>query len=202
MKTALCDVMEEAYNRGWITTRDGNVSLVRRGEDRLVITPSGVRKNKIRVEDLVTFRIDRKTETLVSKDPDANPSGELEMHFLLQKDYKGFRCVLHLHPTNVVAAMYGGWNLKQMVVDFPELYRYTTVAPDVRALPAISSALAKETYQAFAMNSAGVSKYDIVGQKNHGVTAIAENPWDAFEHVERLEHIAQIVLASGVKPTP
>ena len=33
-----------------------------------------------------------------------------------------------------------------------------------------------------------------------GVAAVGANPWDAFEHIERVEHIAQIVLASGVRP--
>ena len=42
--------------------------------------------------------------------------------------------------------------------------------------------------------------YDIVGQKNHGVCAIGANPWDAYEHIERLEHICEIVLKSGVLP--
>jgi L-fuculose-phosphate aldolase len=43
---------------------------------------------------------------------------------------------------------------------------------------------------------------DIVGQADHGVCAIGTSPWDAFEHIERLEHICQIVLASGVAPQP
>ena len=45
-------------------------------------------------------------------------------------------------------------------------------------------------------------KYDIVGQANHGVCSIGPNPWDAFEHIERLEHICEIVLKSGKKPGP
>jgi len=32
------------------------------------------------------------------------------------------------------------------------------------------------------------------------VCAIGPNPWDAYEHIERLEHICEIVLRSGVKP--
>ncbi|NBU05660.1 MAG: class II aldolase/adducin family protein, partial [Sphingobacteriia bacterium] len=36
------DVMREAHKRGWITTRDGNISL--RRDDKFYITPSGVRK--------------------------------------------------------------------------------------------------------------------------------------------------------------
>ena len=43
----------------------------------------------------------------------------------------------------------------------------------------------------------GATKYDIVGIDGHGVVAIAETPWQAFEHIERLEHICKIVLVSG-----
>ena len=43
-------------------------------------------------------------------------------------------------------------------------------------------------------------KFDIVGQKNHGVCAVVPNPWDAYEHIERLEHICEIVLKSGRRP--
>jgi ribulose-5-phosphate 4-epimerase/fuculose-1-phosphate aldolase len=48
-----------------------------------------------------------------------------------------------------------------------------------------------------AQQNAGNIEYDIVGIKGHGVVAIDTSPWRAFEHIERLEHICQIVLASG-----
>jgi L-fuculose-phosphate aldolase len=47
------------------------------------------------------------------------------------------------------------------------------------------------------LNTNGNIAYDIVGIKGHGVVAIDTSPWRAFEHIERLEHIARIVLASG-----
>ncbi len=47
-------------------------------------------------------------------------------------------------------------------------------------------------------NPAG--QYDIVGLANHGMCAMASNPWLAFEHIERLDHICEIVLKSGVSP--
>jgi L-fuculose-phosphate aldolase len=43
----------------------------------------------------------------------------------------------------------------------------------------------------------GHIKYDIVGIKGHGVVSIDTSPWRAYEHIERLEHICKIVLASG-----
>jgi hypothetical protein len=47
------------------------------------------------------------------------------------------------------------------------------------------------------IDNEGNIEYDIVGIKGHGVVAIDTSPWRAFEHIERLEHICQIVLASG-----
>jgi ribulose-5-phosphate 4-epimerase/fuculose-1-phosphate aldolase len=190
--------MKEAYDRGWITTRDGNCSLVRNNESLFYITPSAVRKNVLISESILRIRVSK--DSVLNLKEEMNPSGELEMHWILHRDYRRTRCVLHLHPTYTVAAMHAGWSLSELVKPFPELYRYTKVGPNVPNLPATSLELAKATYKSFAPNKKGVSKFDIVGQVNHGVTAIAKTPWDAFEHIERLEHISQIVLASGIAP--
>ena len=197
MITAIGDVMRECYKRGWITTRDGNCSLRRTGENKIYITPSGVRKNLIHPEFVESLRIHN--DEVVVNDGEC-PSGELEMHWQLLKDAKKTRCVLHVHSTNIVAAMYAGWDLKNMALQFPEIYRYTKVGPNVPVVPAISMALADETSRAFGLKD-GILQYDVVGQGNHGVCSVGQNPWDAFEHVERLEHICQIVLNSGVRPS-
>ena len=197
MITAIGDVMRECYKRGWITTRDGNCSLRRTGDNKIYITPSGVRKNLIHPEFVESLRIHN--DDVVVNDGEC-PSGELEMHWQLLKDAKKTRCVLHVHSTNIVAAMYAGWDLKSMALQFPEIYRYTKVGPNVPVLPAISQALADETSRAIGLKD-GELQYDVVGQGNHGVCAVGQNPWDAFEHVERLEHICQIVLNSGVRPS-
>ena len=197
MLTAIGDVMRECYGRGWITTRDGNCSLRRSRANKLYITPSGVRKNLIHPEFVETLQV--LNGEVVLKDGE-NPSGELEMHWQLLKDAKKTRCILHVHPTNIVAAMYAGWDLKSMALQFPEIYRYTKVGPNVPVLPAISQALADETSRALGLKD-GHLQYDVVGQGNHGACAVATNPWDAFEHIERLEHICQIVLNSGVRPS-
>ena len=63
-----------------------------------------------------------------------------------------------------------------------------------------SSELAFATFNAMTASDSSKVVYDIVGQKNHGVCAIGANPWDAYEHIERLEHICEIVLKSGVQP--
>jgi len=190
--------MRRAYEKGWITTRDGNISL-RRGESNIMyITPSGWRKTIIHPEHMIKVKI--LSDSLKLLDSHAKPSGELEMHVQLQRHQKSTRSVVHLHPTNIIAAMYAGWDLQVMAGQFPEVSRYTRVGPSIPVLPVTSDELADATFN--AMTSPGSDKiiYDIVGQAAHGVCAIGSNPWDAYEHIERLEHICEIVLRSGKKP--
>ena len=97
--------------------------------------------------------------------------------------------------------MYAGFDLQALSLEFPEIHRYTRVAPNVPNVPAISRELAEATCDALALQADGSISADIVGLDRHGVIAVARDPWGAFEHIERLEHICQIVLASGVRPT-
>ena len=66
--------------------------------------------------------------------------------------------------------------------------------PDVAP---ISQELADRVHQNLDLDSNGWISYDIVGIKGHGVVSIDTTPWRAYEHIERLEHICKIVLASG-----
>ena len=107
--------------------------------------------------------------------------------------------MLHLHPTHIVAALYAGLRLAELSADFPEVTRYTRVGPDVPALPATSEELAEACEAAFqpALGPA----HHIVGLDRHGVVAVGKTPWEAFEHVERLEHICRIALTAGQPAT-
>ena len=199
MITAIGDVMRRAYERGWITTRDGNISLRRKNSNIMYITPSGWRKTIIHPEHIIKVKIIKNSYKIPRG---TTPSGELDMHYLLQNNPKKTRSIVHLHPTNIIAAMYAGWDLQSLASEFPEVSRYTRVGPSVPVLPVTSKILAQETFEAFTDfegSDTNKLKFDIVGQKNHGVCSVGDNPWDAYEHIERLEHICEIVLKSGKK---
>ena len=197
MITAMGDVMREAYKRNWITTRDGNCAVRIKDSDTIRMTPSGDRKTLICPEMICKVGLGEKT-TFHNK-MNLNVTGEWEMHYLILKDSSTTLATVHLHPPNIVAAMYAGWELPEMIKPFPEVYRYTLVGPNVAAWNALSNELAVHTSTNLGIKR-GVREFDIVGQKNHGVVAVGKNPWEAFEHIERVEHICQVVLASGVKP--
>jgi len=209
MLETCCDVLVEAYNRNWITSRDGNLSIRYHDRNHFYITPSGVRKQKLQYDMFKKIRIanngTREFPEVIEQDDisgNLKPSGELPLHWGLQRQMgqhsEDIRVVVHLHPTYTIAAMHRGIVLKDLVKDFPELSRYTKVAPNVGDVAPISQELADHCHQALKLDEFGNIAYDIVGIKGHGVVSIDTTPWRAFEHIERLEHICQIVLASGV----
>ena len=214
MLETICETLVEAYRRNWITSRDGNVSIRHHDRDHFYITPSGVRKQTLQPDQFKKIRLVNSisaippflTQSWQEDDytdisSNLRPSGEIPLHFGLQRAMgqhaNDVRVVVHLHPTYCVAAMHAGIDLSTIVNDFPELSRYTRVAPNVGDVPPISQELADHCHQNLQLDSAGNIAYDIVGIKGHGVVAIDTSPWRAFEHIERLEHICKIVLASG-----
>jgi len=220
MLETICEVMNDAYKRNWITSRDGNVSIRHHDRDHFYITPSGVRKQTMQPDQFKKILIkpphswnETGTGLLAERwgwkelpytDISANlkPSGEIPLHFGLQRQmgqHAGeVRVVVHVHPTYCVAAMHAGIDLSTIVDDFPELSRYTRVAPNVPDVPPISQELADRCHENLQLDELGNIGYDIVGIKGHGVVAIDTSPWRAYEHIERLEHICKILLASGI----
>ena len=205
MLETICDVMLDAYKRNWITSRDGNVSIRHHDRDHFYITPSGVRKQTLQPDQFKKIRIvgSMLWEEQPYTDISANlkPSGELPLHLGLQRkmgQHRGeVRVVVHLHPTYCIAAMHAGIDLSTVSAAFPELNRYTRVAPNVGDVTPISQELADQCHNMLQLDDADNIAYDIVGIKGHGVVAIDTTPWRAYEHIERLEHICKIVLASG-----
>lgn len=204
MLETICDTLVDAYKRNWITSRDGNVSIRHHDRDHFYITPSGVRKQTLQPDQFKKIQLlgntwEEITYTDISQK--LKPSGEIPLHFGLQKKLgqhrNEVRVVVHLHPTYCIAAMHAGIDLSTVSKSFPELNRYTKVAPNVLDVEPISQQLADQCHANLQLDDDGFIAYDIVGIKGHGVVAIDVSPWQAYEHIERLEHICKIVLASG-----
>ena len=163
MLETCCDILVDAYKRNWITSRDGNISIRHHDRDHFYITPSGVRKQtlqpdqfkKIRLVDQVnpippfltkSWQEDQYTDI----SSNLKPSGEMPLHFGLQKEMgqhsNDVRVVVHVHPTYCIAAMHAGIDLSTISNAFPELNRYTRVAPNVGDVKPISQELADQCH--------------------------------------------------------
>jgi L-fuculose-phosphate aldolase len=204
MLETICDILVESYKRNWITSRDGNISIRHHDRDHFYVTPSGVRKQTLQPDQFKKIGIVSQNSWTELPYSDISiglkPTGEMPLHYGLQRKIHTaeVRVVTHIHPTYIVAAMHAGIELSDLARHFPELSRYTRVAPNVGDVPPISQELGDQCHKNLGLNEdTGEIKYDIVGIKGHGVVAIDSTPWRSFEHIERLEHICKIVLSSG-----
>lgn len=192
-----------AYNRGWITTFDGNISHRSAQNDYMMITPTAVRKNTMTRQQLINVAFQPQEMSVVDacdkimqdfQGQALRPSGELAFHYALQHTLNTpERWVIHVHATHAVAAMYAGFDLHNIAAEFGEL-AYTRVGPSVPVLPAQTSSLGLKVAQCIGVHDDGSSDFDIVGIKQHGVVAMASDPWTAWSHIERLNHVCEIVM--------
>jgi L-fuculose-phosphate aldolase len=227
MLREICDVFKEAYRRGWITTRDGNASYRRPEQDWFYVTPSGVRKNELVPDMCIKLDIDSKgwsrDRWLAADDGmlkqqlnrGLKPTGELPMHWLLQRHLDGerhSRVVLHLHPTHVIAATRkivhtlalageadenAKKGLKLLAEEYPEIFRYTRVGNIIGYIEPISIELGQAVANEMLVSSLGTAlKCDVVSLDRHGAVSVGSDPWESFEHIERLNHICEIYLLS------
>jgi L-fuculose-phosphate aldolase len=201
MLETIGEIFREGYQRGWVTTRDGNASLRYNTVDHFHISPKGVRKQTLQPDMFKKIGIGENSwyeMEYTNISAQLEPSGEIPMHWGLQRKINtDVRVVLHMHPTYTNAAMYRGIDLQKLVDEFPELSRYTSVGPTVPMIPPITQELADACIENIGVQADGSLKYNIIGMDRHGVIAVDTSPWRAFEHIERCEHICRIVLAAS-----
>jgi len=196
MSETICETSVDAYKRNWMTSRDGNVSIRHHDRDYFYITPSGVRKQTLQPDQFKKIKLLASSwEKLEYKDISRSlkPGGEIPLHYGLQKKMgqhsNEVRVAVHLHPTFCIATVHAGIDSSKISESFPELNRYTRVAPNVLDVEPISQQLADQCHANLKLDDESFMGCDIVGFKGHGVVTIDVTPWRAFEHIERLEHI-------------
>lgn len=199
MLGTICNIFSEAYNRGYISARDGNVSLGWSNKNYFFVSPSGVRKPELSPDMFLKIKpITSNGYEIVDHEEGFKPTGELPLHFALQRKVSTeTRVVLHMHPPYIVAAMYKGINLPDLMQEFSELAYYSKVGDNVPLVPPISQELADTCAKHLGYDYlTGEITNNIVGIDRHGVIAVDTDPYTAFEHIERLEHICKIILVA------
>lgn len=88
----ICDVCRLLYERGYVVSNDGNVS-VRVEADRVLITPSGVGKGRMAPD--MPVLCDLEGHVL---EGDRHPSSESKMHLMVYRERPDVRAVVHAHP--------------------------------------------------------------------------------------------------------
>lgn len=168
----LLDIGKLLYEKGYIVATDGNIS-VKIDDDRFIITPSGLRKERLKESDLV---IVSREGTVIKGEH--RPSSEVYMHLWIYEERDDIKAIIHAHPPHATA-----YSFSMPRTYTPQLAETEDLVGKINFVPFRepgSKELAKEVREKIKDSSALVLH-------KHGVVVGGTSLWDAFSRLERLE---------------
>jgi len=167
---------------GFVAATDGNVSA-RLDGGRIMITPSMLPKGEIKESKLLICNSEGRVLAGRGK-----PSSEIKMHLYTYRMRPDIKAVVHAHPPVATAFATAGIALTDPVL--PEVV--LTVGPVPLAKYATPST--DEVPKSIAPY---IKKHNAILLANHGVLTMGKDVTEALHRMERVEHLARIMLAAG-----
>ena len=179
IREEICQVCHLLYERGYVVSNDGNVS-VRVEPDKVLITPSGVGKGRMTPDMLVLC--DLQGNVL---EGDRYPSSESKMHLMVYREREDVMSVVHAHPPVSTAFAICRRPLKErylaeMVLGLGEV--------PVTEFAMLSTDEVPESVRPF------VHDQNAVLLANHGALSWGRTLLSAFDRLEVVEQTAKIFL--------
>jgi len=168
---------------GFVAATDGNIS-VKFDAERILITPSMLPKGEIKESQLLVCNMEGKV--LAGK---GKASSEIKMHLYAYRLRSDIKAVVHAHPPVATGFATAGISLTEPVL--PEVI--LTVGPIPLARYATPS-----TDEVSKSISPYIKKHNAMLLSNHGVLALGKDITEALNRMERVEHLAKIMLTAGL----
>ena len=184
----LCEVGRLLYDRGYAAANDGNISL-RVGEERLLVTPSGVSKGRMTPDMLLITDMDGNV-----LEGDRHPSSELKMHLEVYRRRADVQAVVHAHPPVSTA-----FAVCRKGLDTPYLAELVVGLGAVPCTPRFAMLSTEEVPQSIVPY---LADHNALLLANHGALAWGSDLWEAFDRLEMTEHAAKIVLNAKLLGDP
>lgn len=177
LKKEIIEVGKRIYNRGYVASNDGNIS-VRVNEENILITPTGISKGFMTPDDLII--VDMEGNLVKGK---RKQSSEFKMHLQIYTARPDVISVCHAHPPYATGFAVAGIPLDKMVL--PE------VIITLGTVPVVEYGTTG-TDELYGKISKYIQNYDAFLLANHGALTVGNSILNAYHKMETLEHAAQI----------
>ncbi len=179
LRKALVRAGRDLYRQGMMAGASGNLSA-RLDAERILITPSGAAKGRLRPQELLIIDLDGRVIQ-----GDRRPSAETAMHTAIYRALPGVQAVVHAHP--IKAGVLASAHRPIRVDTLPEALFALGDIPCVPYLPAASAQLGEATAQAL-MDADGALLL------NHGAITVGRSVEGARMKMEVLEALAETTI--------
>ncbi len=181
LRREIVTVCRRLYERGLIAGPDGNVSA-RISPDRILVTPAGMSKVDVQVDDLIELALDGKQVRGATR-----ASSEVLMHLRIYQRRPDVNAVVHAHPPTATGFSVAGESFDNCVL--PEMIFQVGWVPLVPYATPGTPALA-DAFEPF------LAHHDAFLMANHGATTVGATLTLAHQRMESLEHSARILLTA------
>lgn len=189
---SIVEACRRLHERNLLAAADGNISC-RLPFNRIAITPTGVNKVKLRVEDMAFMQLNG----LVIK---GKPSSERLMHQAVYRACPEATCVVHAHPPTAIA-----WSLARPDLAFLPDESLPEVILAAGRIPIVPYARPGTAAMGEAL-ARFLPQFRLMILARHGALCWGETIEDAYNGIERLEHVCQILKSAmelgGLAPLP
>ena len=174
---------------GLVVLTWGNVSAKDEETGLVVIKPSGVPYNTMKVEDMVVIDLDGNIV-----EGNYRPSSDLPTHLYLYKKYPTLGGIVHTHSTYATAFAQSGREITAYGTTHADAF-YGNI-PCARELmdEEIDEAYEQNTGKVIAEAISDVEAIPAMLVKNHGVFTWGSTPEKAVENAVTLEEVAKMAL--------
>lgn len=191
IRKEIVEICRWMYERRFIASTDGNVS-VRLGSSSLLVTPSGVPKGHLTMEQLVVTDLNGKVLRGNGK-----PSSELKMHLKVYEVRKDINAVVHAHPPVCLAFSVAGKSLS-----IPALTEVVLSLGDIPITPYATPTTAEVPIAIGEL----IKDHNALILDRHGSITIGKNLMQAYNILETIEHAAEVLLHAsqlgGIRALP
>jgi L-fuculose-phosphate aldolase len=179
LRLAVIECGRICYERHLMTSNDGNLSA-RLGDDRMLITASGIAKGRMSAADLILTDLRGK---VLQATPGLRPSSELPMHLEVYRQRSDVRAVIHAHPVFATALTVAGLAFPDDIL--PE------VALTLGEVPVTEYASPSSDEDAEAIHVL-IRDHSAILLRQHGALTVGQDLEQALLHLERVEHVAEV----------
>jgi L-fuculose-phosphate aldolase len=177
----LVEIGRLLYEKSLVASTEGNLSARIEG-GRILITPAGTCKGRLREGDLVTL-----DASGVPLSGTGKPSSEADTHVAIYRARPDVGAIVHAHPPTATGFAVAGLPLADCVL--PEVLLSVGSVPLAPYGTPGGADLAEKVLTV-------AQAHDAFLLKNHGAVALGRTPFEAFHRMELIESFARILLTA------
>lgn len=187
LKIEIVNKSLQAFKAGLFAGTSGNMSTYIPSDQIMLITPTSVRYETMKPNQIVEMRLDG---TILS---DGNPSSEWHLHAEMYKAHPNINAVFHTHSPYGTA-----FAVNHMAIPATLIEAYFFLGGEVPCAP----------YTTPGTPEVGIYAAQTIGDKggvllaNHGVVAVGKNLAEAYLRAEYIEDAAKIYTFAKQIGTP